>query len=92
MNDDQNLKNLGKNLDVRPNDLDLQKWKIAVRAKKSELKRKKKNIWVQWGVAASFGFVLGAVVFSDHTFKPQPKSEAISFEQDATFEHVYTND
>lgn len=93
MSKDKDLENLLKPLkDLKPIDLQMQKWQRAVQA---ELPAKKPFFTFQWAfqlaVACLIGFIVGALIF-----KNQPNQESASriaqiSLDDATFEYTHDN-
>lgn len=92
MSEDQELKKLQSAMKVPSSELDVQRWKSAVKSRKSFLERQASKPWFQWIVAASIGFIIGAATFSQIPgSKPLRSAEHFSNE-DATFEQIYIKD
>lgn len=95
MSKDKDLENLLKPLkDLKPNDLQMQKWQKAVQA---ELPAQKSNSvfnmkWALQLVAATLiGFIVGALIFKNHSGdESAPRVAQISLD-DATFEYTHDN-
>lgn len=90
MSEDQDLNKLKNAMKVEASELDLHRWKNAVRTRQTFLQRQSAKPWFQWMVAASIGFVVGAATFSQVP-KNLGSSEKISLE-DATFEQISIKD
>jgi hypothetical protein len=74
-----------------PTDLQVQKWKRAVRSEMSSKVESKKKLWMQLAAASVVGFLIGAVVFNsskqDQFFQNVAKIDT----ENATVEYVFTN-
>lgn len=73
-----------------PTDLQLQKWKRAIRSELSSKKETKKKLWMQLITASVIGFLIGAVVFKsakqDQVFQKVAQIDS----ENATIEYVFT--
>lgn len=75
----------------KPSELQVQKWKSAVRREIASQKNSNKNLWMQLVAATLVGFIVGALAFKTS------KQEDIIFqnfaqndENNATLEYVFT--
>ena len=74
----------------KPADLELQKWKTALRFRRKE--NRSIPLWAQWLVAASIGFA-ASTLFFQHRYQELNSQifTAKNNSDDATFETVYVN-
>ena len=89
MNHDEDLKKMKSLLDEAPNPKMIQQWQSALANRAQQLRRRQKTPWLQLAVAASVGFIVGAIAFSQPN-KKSPELE-VSSREDATIEYIYTN-
>ena len=69
-----------------PSDMDIHRWKVALRQRHSQTSQTKFSPWMQWVAAAAVGFIIGAVTF--HKSNHQDQENFLT--SDATVERVYT--
>lgn len=87
MNEDQDLKKIRNLLDHEPAPQVVNQWQTALAHRQYLLKKRKNTPWLQLAVAASVGFIVGAIAF----YQPEHKPEKIISSEDATIEYIYTN-
>lgn len=87
MNDDQDLKKINSLLNEAPSPQMVKKWQSALADRKYMIRRKKSTPWLQLAVAASIGFIVGALAF----YRPMPKSVEQFVSDDATIEFISVN-
>lgn len=87
MNEDQDLNKIRNLLDQKPSQQAVNQWQTALANRQYQLKRRKSTPWLQLAVAASVGFIVGAIAF----YQPEHKPKQIISSDDATIEYIYTN-
>jgi len=97
MSKDKDLENLLKPLkDLKPNDLQMQKWQRAVQAELPANTNIKTSIFtmkwaLQLAAASLIGFIVGALIFKNQPDQGSaPRIAQISLD-DATFEYTHDN-
>lgn len=73
-----------------PTDLQMQKWKRAVRSELSSKKESKKTLWMQLAAASVVGFLIGAMVFKSSKQDQMFQNVAQNETDNATVEYVFT--
>lgn len=73
-----------------PTDLQLQKWKKAIRQDLRQKNTSKKQLWMQLAVASIFGFLIGALVFKTSKNEDPFQNFALNDSDNATIEYVFT--
>jgi hypothetical protein len=90
MTNDNDLKKIKNALDSAPSELDISRWKSALKKKRTQSPVFKP--WMQWTAAALLGFLLGAATFyNTHPDWMQNLAAVENVEDDATIEHIYVN-
>ena len=89
MNDNQLDQLLAEFRNKKPNDMQVHRWKKAVREELQSNVKKPQSIWLQLLVASLTGFIIGGVVFSYNPFDASTNLAQLENEN-ATFEYVYT--
>ena len=74
-----------------PTDIQMQKWKQAVRREVKSSVPERKNTWNQLLVASLVGFIVGALVFKTNKTEDEFQTFAKNDRESATIEYVYTN-
>lgn len=71
-------------------DLQVQKWKRAVRRETNGRDRSKKRLWIQLAAASIVGFLVGAIAFKTSDQSALFKDLAQNNGDNATVEYVFT--
>lgn len=71
-------------------DLQLQKWKRAVRRETNVRGRSKKRLWIQLAAASIVGFIVGAIAFKTSDQSTLFQNLAQNNGDNATVEYVFT--
>lgn len=87
MSEDQDLKKINSLLNEGPSPEMIKKWQSSLADRKYLICRRKSAPWLQLAVAASVGFIVGALAF----YRPssQPTEKFVS--DDATIEFISVN-
>jgi len=87
MSEDQDLKKINSLLNEGPSPEMIKKWQSSLADRKYLIRRRKSAPWLQLAVAASVGFIIGALAF----YRPATNEIENISSDDATIEFITTN-